>query len=640
MKLTDSIASVNIDGKYIPISKGITKVGNIAIYLVLENKADNLYSWVVYLENNSDEKSPRIRELLGLDTVIKVKGETKFNTLRGDDNTIYSFFPESYDVIDGETITRSPLNGRPSDTTAFPYFDMEDTNGDGLVCGIGWTGQWKLDVTRKGDEVRLCAGFQDCDFCLEGHEKVRSVRILIYLSKGGEDKLRHQFVRLHRKYYSPVPSFNEDTYFPVSSQCFDRYYWGNTPKDDEAIYFETEDAQINIIDNAVEYRHINTFWIDACWFDGAFRTGVGNYRYAKGFPDKLKNIVEKAHGNGMRFVLWFEPVRAMEGTDVYNRFVNDNKKLIKMDKGGALVNLGDPDVWKYQFEHISKIIEENGVDIYRQDFNTDTYKWLKSIETEDRIGMAQIRFTEGIYKLWDALLERFPRLWIDNCASGGRLLDVETSMRAIPLWRSDMACRPSPAAGQNQIIGLSRYLPYHQGATFDYSPYFLRSATTTGVACEFGFLSEIINPEAEQKSMQAVSRKSDMITEVRNFGNIGVEFAAKSLEEALSLREYWNGDFTALTPPSDSRKAIIAYTLRLADEDRGIILVYRREEAPSTFVVKLPDVNCHKNYELTFSDEELSHTTKIVTGKELSDGISVSIDKVPGSLLVFYKGKE
>ena len=30
-----------------------------------------------------------------------------------------------------------------------------------------------------------------------------------------------------------------------------------------------------IIQNAAKCKYINAFWVDACWFDGAFRTGVG-----------------------------------------------------------------------------------------------------------------------------------------------------------------------------------------------------------------------------------------------------------------------------------------------------------------------------------------------------------------------------
>ena len=199
MTLPQSIASVNVGGTHVPLSKGMTTLGSLKFDLVLEHKAKNLYSWVVYLENDSDQPSPRIREFLGLDMLLPVRGAVRLNTLRGDDCTIYSFYPEEFTLAEGETVTRSPTGARSSSVTAFPYFDIADEKGNGIVCGIGWSGQWRLQASRTGDEVRLTAGFEDCDFYLEPHEKVRSVRILLYTGTGGADKLRHRFVRLHRK---------------------------------------------------------------------------------------------------------------------------------------------------------------------------------------------------------------------------------------------------------------------------------------------------------------------------------------------------------------------------------------------------------------------------------------------------------
>ncbi len=644
MHIPHVCASVNIGGEYVPIAAGSHVTDSVKIVLEPEHRAEGLWSWVVTLENTSDKPSSRIRELYGMDIIIPVAGTAEMNTLRGDDCTVSAFFPERFILEDGDSVTRMPEGARSSNTTAFPYFDLEDENGDGIVCGIGWSGQWKLDVVRQGDTIHLTAGFQDCDFVLEPGEKVRSVRILLFFGNGGADKLRHSFVRLHRQYYSPIPRFDRETPFPIAASCFDRYYWGNIPKNGEINYFETEEAQSNVILNAAKCNKINAFWLDACWFDGAFRTGLGNSRYADGFANGLRPLGDLAHRNGMRFILWFEPVRVFEGTELFERFGSDPRKLIPLPgqnnylgQNSYLVNLGNEEVWQYQFEQIARVIEESGVDIYRQDFNINPYEFLRSIETQDRVGIAQIRFVEGMYRLWDALLERFPGLMIDDCASGGRLLDVETLMRAVPLWRSDMGCRPSPLAMQNEVLMLSRYLPYHFGGAFDYSPYFLRSSMTTGVGCNFAFLSGIIDPEKEETSIRSVSAPKYLCSVDRHIGTFVPEDAEAALKDVIRLREYWNGDFTALTPPSESRDAVVAYTLFLPEEERGVVLVFRREDAPETFTLRLPDLTRDQCYTLLISDEHLRETSRSFSGKELADGIKLQIDEAPGSLLILYE---
>ncbi len=51
--------------------------------------------------------------------------------------------------------------------------------------------------------------------------------------------------------------------------------------------------------------------------------------------------------------------------------------------------------------------------------------------------MTEIGHIEGLYKMWDDLLARHPGLRIDNCASGGRRLDIEMMSRSFAVWRTD-----------------------------------------------------------------------------------------------------------------------------------------------------------------------------------------------------------
>ena len=70
-------ASVKIGEERVALTPGVTQIGQLKFDAVLENKAENFYSWVVYLENASEEKSPRIREFLGLDMKLPAAGAVK-----------------------------------------------------------------------------------------------------------------------------------------------------------------------------------------------------------------------------------------------------------------------------------------------------------------------------------------------------------------------------------------------------------------------------------------------------------------------------------------------------------------------------------------------------------------------------------
>jgi alpha-galactosidase len=63
----------------------------------------------------------------------------------------------------------------------------------------------------------------------------------------------------------------------------------------------------------------------------------------------------------------------------------------------------------------------------------------------------------NLLSMWDELLRRHPDLVVDNCASGGRRLDLEFMRRSVPLWRTDRAflCETTQA----MTYGLSFWFP-------------------------------------------------------------------------------------------------------------------------------------------------------------------------------------
>jgi len=78
---------------------------------------------------------------------------------------------------------------------------------------------------------------------------------------------------------------------------------------------------------------------------------------------------------------------------------------------------------------IGDIIEKEGIDFYRQDFNMGPeYHWLCN-DAPDRQGITENKHVTGYYAYWDGLVARFPKLWLDSCASGGNRNDLETMRR-------------------------------------------------------------------------------------------------------------------------------------------------------------------------------------------------------------------
>lgn len=582
----------------------------LIVTLKIKSVLPEVLEWVVDFENAGDENTFQISNVLGLDIELPsdTASEVVWRSLNGDSCDGNSFMYINKRIPVGARHHVEPSLGRSSNTTAFPYFDMAYGN-KGLVCGIGWSGQWQLDICRDTRFISLKAGQQDSDFYLKSGETARSTRVIVMTGRNDTDKLCRDFRRMHRTSYSPANYLGNDFEMPLSIQTFDRYF-NTTPE------FATEPWQLKLISCAARCGTFNTFWIDAAWFKDGFPSGVGNYKFAKGFPNGLINISNKAHENRMKFMVWFEPERICKGSDIYKKYGNDNYHAWLLDSGDnnpdtKLFNLGNSEARQWLLETLSKFIKDNGVDIYRQDFNMDPLTYWRAADEEGRKGLTEMKYMEGLYWLWDSLIERFPSLLIDNCASGGRRIDFETCMRSVPLWRSDTASGPANGLfHQNQTMTLSRYLPYHCVSTWFEDAYEFRSGATMGVACAFDFLNKNYNYSA----------------------------AIASTQELQRIRKYWNGDFYALTDVTYNDNVWAAYQLNCADA--GFCMIFRRGSSEDTTkLIKLFGLDSKLKYTVTFSDDQYKTTQEIISGEELTNGISVVLPDKKTSLMIEYSSK-
>ncbi|MFI5385386.1 MAG: alpha-galactosidase, partial [Fimbriimonadales bacterium] len=88
--------------------------------------------------------------------------------------------------------------------------------------------------------------------------------------------------------------------------------------------------------------------------------------------------------------------------------------------GTQLLDLGNPQAWTWLVEHFDKLLVDNGIDLYRQDFNMDPLSFWRGNDAPDRQGITEIKYVTGYLAYWDELRRRHPNMLIDSCASGGR----------------------------------------------------------------------------------------------------------------------------------------------------------------------------------------------------------------------------
>jgi len=561
--------------------------------------------WVLYATNKGGTDTPVLEKLLplNLDLDVPETGEVTLHYLHGSKMTPADFLPMDTPLgARGDRLTRSidlTATGGRSSAEWMPYFNLEYPGG-GIVGAIGWSGQWTFQTSRADRQVHLQAGQQSLRIKLRPGESVRSPRMLLLFWKGDEAlRGNNLFRRLMLAQY--VPRINGEVAIPPNAlMTWCTYSNGNGV---------TEANQLADIQLAAK-AGCEAFWLDAGWFEGGWGDGVGSWvPKPEAFPHGLKPLGDEAHRLGMKFIVWFEPERVMPGTRIAKGHPEWVLHLSQKPTGQGLFNLGDPAARAWMTDLLSKCIGDWGIDVLRIDFNMNPAAYWQSADTTDRQGIAEARYVEGLYKMWDDLKARYPGLLIDNCASGGRRLDFELLSRSYPLWQSDTQCGPppQPAWDQAQNAALSLYLPLHSGGVWAFDPYRFRSMATTGLA---------ICPD--------LNRNKDQIPQVR-----------RMMEESKSLRPLALGDYYPLTEINSSEQNWCAWQYDRPDLGQGYVMVFRRSKSPFLSArLALHGLDPGADYVLTNADTRESKTVK---GAVLAGGYPIDIAISATNLFLTYR---
>jgi alpha-galactosidase len=565
--------------------------------------------WVVEFENKGTADTPIIEKILPLDFRLDLTQEqwAKLHWSMGSQCRMDDFQPVTQSLGLNDTLTLAPVGGRSSDGV-LPFMNLQYNEG-GIVLAMGWTGQWAASFERSREGICITGGMERTHLCLHPGEKIRTPRILL-INWAGRDPFcgNNLLRRIILKHYTPEYN-GEKILPPVAHMTMSTYH---TTK------VVSEEREMKTIARAAELG-VEAYWIDACWYGKTqdWSKEVGTWKINPNhFPNGLRPIGDAAHDRRMKFVVWFEPERVQRDSELE---ITHPEFLLKssIDRMNFLYNLGLPEARKYMTDLLSGFIREWGVDIYRQDFNFEPLLYWQEADAEDRVGMTEIRHIEGLYAMWDELRRRHPGLAIDNCASGGRRIDLETTRRSFPLWRSDFSDVGGPKYGQGlhigdqlQTAGLSRWVPLHTAAVWTFTPYAFRSAMSTGIVPYCNIREE----------------------------TFPLEQAKKAIAELKSLRPFFLGDFYPLfmeltTDPN----AWCAYQFDRPDLGEGFAVYLRRHESQFvTMEAYLKGLDPVAVYEVGVTSTFDVPPRQRMSGADLLH-FKITIEEKPGSMLLRYK---
>ena len=314
-----------------------------------------------------------------------------------------------------------------------------------------------------------------------------------------------------------------------------------------------EENQKQSIDGYVDQGvAINFWWMDAGWYpfkEGWWNTGTWEPD-PKRFPNGLRAITDHAHRRGVKALVWFEPERVQPGTWLY---LNHPEWLLGKDGEQKLLDLGNDAARTWVIEHTDQLMREQGIDIYRQDFNMAPLNYWRAHDAPDRQGISEIKHVTGYLAFWDELRRRHPGLLMDTCASGGRRNDLETLRRSVPLHKSDMDYG-NLTSKQTQFYGLAFWEPFFGAPVYP--------ADRVDV---YGFRSGI----SMLTAMGYDSRRKDL----------DYPLLRKLLAQREEVVANYYGDYYPLTEWSAEPDAWMGWQFDRPEEGKGVVQAFRRPQS-------------------------------------------------------------
>ena len=563
--------------------------------------------WMLTLTNTSDSDTPIIAGLKPLDGLL--------DPVRTEDAVLHHaigspYSPEDYRPLEtklekGKTKRVATCGGRSSDC-AMPYFTVEwpGESHAGVVMAIGWPGQWSAEFSRRDDgALNVSAGQELTHFVLHPGESVRTPRIVLLfwhgdVAEGIPARVRAQnlwrrWMLLHN---APRPGGEAPpTHFAACSS----HQYGEMINADEA-------SQIMFVDRYHEEKlGLDYWWMDAGWYPnetGWPNTGTWEVD-EKRFPRGLRAITDHAHGMDIRSIVWFEPERVTPGTWLYEQHPD---WLLGEDGKQKLLDLGNKEALSWLIEHVDGFMTKQGVDLYRQDFNTEPLPYWRATDAEDRQGIAEIGHVTGLLEFWDELQRRRPGLLIDTCASGGRRNDIDALKRAIPLLRSDWIFETT--SQQCHTYGISSWIPY--------------SGTGINALDAYGIRSTMC---------PAINTCWDLRRE-----DLPYDLMRDMMDEWRVIAPLMLGDFYPLTPYHLDNDVWMAWQYDVPEDGKGFVMAFRRQESPYEAArFRLLGLDADAKYQVkTSGGDDLGERT----GRDLmSEGLAVAIPSAPDSAVILYQ---
>ncbi|BDR52266.1 alpha-galactosidase [Bombiscardovia nodaiensis] len=309
------------------------------------------------------------------------------------------------------------------------------SESQGETLGLAFVYSGNFDLHAEVDSygvTRLQVGINDAGFSWQLHpgRSFQAPEALLAWSESGFNTLSRNFHRLTRNHIMRAPWKNRERPVLINN-------W-------EATYFDFNEDKLVAIASKAQEAGVELFVLDDGWF-GARNddtAGLGDWTpNAERLPDGLAGLANRINALGMQFGLWFEPETINKDSDLYRAHpdwtIHTPGRHMNHGRNEFLLNFANPDVVNNIYEQMHRVLSSANISYVKWDMNRYVSEAFDVTRGPEAQGEFCHRYILGVYSLMQRLLDAFPDMLIEGCASGGGRFDLGMLYYTPQIWCSD-----------------------------------------------------------------------------------------------------------------------------------------------------------------------------------------------------------
>jgi alpha-galactosidase len=350
-------------------------------------------------------------------------------------------FVEEERLTNGQKVisNRSGLQNTQEDSPSLMISEdgrLSETSGKVLGATLAWPGNYKLKVDAKNKSLSLIAGIneEESAYLLEGGQTFTTPELCMTFSnegKGGVSRALHRWARQYK--------LNQ----------------GTKPRDIllnswEGVYFNiTEDKMKEMMRDWASIGG-ELFVMDDGWFGDKYprnddHSSLGDWMVnKKKLPNGLGALVKEATADGLKFGIWIEPEMADTKSEFFEKHpdwvLRAKNREVSTGRGGSqiVLDLTNPKVQDFVFHVVDDLMTENPDIAYiKWDCNAPLMDYGSPYLPADKQSQIYIDYQLGLIKTLKRIRAKYPKLVMQDCASGGGRINYGMLPYFEEFWGSD-----------------------------------------------------------------------------------------------------------------------------------------------------------------------------------------------------------